>query len=169
MRHPATSFLLVLAVALPAYGAVPYAKVREIGERVACQCGACAYTVGSCDMLNCEFSDPVLEQIREGLEAGKSEEAVLEEVYAKYGSETRVEPKAEGFGMVGWIAPFATFLCGLAAIPWILRRWRSNSLGVQRGDSVPDEVVDRYRSQIEDDLEALDQNLVIRHKASRCL
>ncbi len=155
MRRPATSLLLILATALASFGAVPYAKLREVGERVSCQCG-CSYTVGSCNMLNCHFRDPVLQQIREGLEAGEAEEAVLEEVYAKYGSETRVEPKAEGFGMVGWIAPFAAFLCGLAAIPWVLRRWRSNTHATHRGDSVPEEVVDRYRSEIEEDLEALD-------------
>ncbi len=155
MRHPATSVLLALATAWSAYGTVPYAKLREVGERVACQCG-CSYTVGSCNMLNCHFRDPVLQQIEEGLDAGKSDEAVLEEVYARYGNQTRVEPKAEGFGMVGWIAPFATFLCALAAIPWVLRRWRSNTLTASRSDSVPDEVVDRFRSEIEAELEALD-------------
>ena len=155
MRLPAISLALALAAVPVVHSAVPYAKLREVGERVSCQCG-CSYTVGSCNMLNCHFRDPVLDQIREGLEAGKPAEAVLEEVYARFGSETRVEPKAEGFGMVGWIAPFAAFLFGLAAIPWVLRRWRSSTRATQRGDSVPDEVVDRYRSEIEDDLDALD-------------
>ncbi len=155
MLHPATSVLLVVATAMAAYGAVPYVKLREVGEQVSCQCG-CSYTVGSCNMLNCHFRDPVLRQIEEGLEAGKSEAAVLEEVYATYGSATRVEPRAKGFGMVGWIAPFAALLCGLAAIPWILRRWRANTRADSHGDSVPDEVVDRYGPQIEDDLEDWD-------------
>lgn len=155
MRHPATRLALALAAVLAASGAVPYAKLREVGERVSCQCG-CSYTVGSCNMLNCHFRDPVLEQIREGLEAGRADEEVLEEVYATYGSETRVEPQAEGFGMVGWIAPFAAFLCGLAAIPWVLRRWRSSTRAAQRGDSVPDEIVERYRSEIEEGLDSLD-------------
>ncbi len=154
MRRQAISPLLVL-VAWTAHAAVPYERLREVGDHVSCQC-SCNYTVGSCNMLNCHFRDPVLVQIEEGLEAGKSDTEVLEEVYAKYGNETRVQPRAEGFGMVGWIAPFAAFLAGLAFVPWVVRRWVSKSDARSRGDSVPDEIVDRYRSEIEDDLKALD-------------
>ena len=52
------------------------------------------------------------------MEAGQSDEEVLEAVYAKYGSETRVQPPDDGFGLIGWIAPFATLLAGLALVPW---------------------------------------------------
>ena len=154
MRHQAISTVLLL-MAGTAHAAVPYERLREVGDHVSCQC-SCNYTVGSCNMLNCHFRDPVLDQIEEGLEAGKSDNEVLEEVYAKFGSETRVQPRAEGFGMVGWIAPFAAFLVGLGVVPWVVRRWVSKSGARSRGDSVPDEVVDRYRSEIEDDLKALD-------------
>ncbi len=154
MRHLATSIVLFLAAGVT-QAAVPYAKLREVGDRVSCQC-SCAYTVGSCNMMNCHFRDPVLKQIEEGLEAGKSDDEVLEEVYATFGSETRVQPRNEGFGMVGWIAPFAALLAGLAVIPWVVRRWRSKAEARSREDSVPDEIVDRYRSEIEDDLEDLD-------------
>ena len=154
MQRQAIS-LVLLSVAWTASAAVPYERLREVGDHVSCQC-SCNYTVGSCNMLNCHFRDPVLAQIEEGLEAGKSDNDVLEEVYAKYGSETRVQPRAEGFGMVGWIAPFAAFLVGLAVVPWVVRRWVSKPGARSRGESVPDEIVDRYRSEIEDDLEALD-------------
>lgn len=151
MRHPAISVLLLLA-ALGAQAAVPYAKLREVADRVSCQCG-CSYTVGSCNMLNCHFRDPILQEITSGLEEGRPEEAVLEEVYEKYGPETRVQPRDDGFGMVGWIAPFALLVAGLAAVVLIVRRWRARTVARSRASSVPDEVVDRYRSQIEEGLE----------------
>lgn len=154
MRFLATSALIAFTAAQAA-AAVPYAKLREVGDRVSCQCG-CAYTVGSCNMINCHFSDPVEDEIREGLEAGRPEEEILEAIYAKYGSETRVEPRNEGFGRVGWIAPFAALLAGLAIIPWVVRRWRGRTVARSRGAAVPTEVLDRYRSRIEEDLDELE-------------
>lgn len=154
MAHLAISFLLVLAAA-GAQANVPYEKLRQVGDLVTCQC-SCAYTVGSCNMLNCHFSDPVLQDIQAGLEAGQSDEEVLEAVYAKYGSETRVQPPDDGFGLVGWIAPFATLLVGLALVPWVIRRWRRSSRARSRATGVPEEVVERFRSRIEDDLEELE-------------
>lgn len=151
--QPLALSLLLSAVATAA--AVPYSQLRQVGDRVRCQCG-CSYAVGSCNMLNCHFRDPVLEDIRLGLEEGQSEEEVLDAVYAKYGNETRVEPRNEGFGRVGWIAPFASLLGGLVGVAWIVRRWHRTTLAKSRGADVPAEVVDRYRSQIEGDLGALE-------------
>lgn len=154
MAHLVISLTLTLAV-IGAQAKVPYAKLRQVGELVSCQC-SCAYTVGSCNMINCHFSEPVLEDIEAGLEAGQSEEEVLEAIYAKYGSETRVEPRNTGFGLVGWIAPFATLLVGLALVPWVIRRWRRSTRARSRGSGVSQDVVDRFSSQIEDDLEELE-------------
>ena len=154
MAHLAISLLLALAAA-GAQAKVPYEKLRQVGDLVTCQC-SCAYTVGSCNMLSCHFRDPVLKDIQTGLEEGQSDEEVLEAVYAKYGSETRVQPPDDGFGLIGWIAPFATLLAGLAVVPWVIRRWRRSSHARSRATGVPDEVVERFRSRIEDDLEELE-------------
>lgn len=156
MPRLALSLLLALT-SVGAYAAVPYAHLRQVGDRVKCQCNsACSYTVGSCNMLGCHFREPVLEEIRLGLEEGKTDDEVLEAVYDKYGSETRVEPQNEGFGMVGWFAPFVSLLAGLSGIFWVIRRWRRTTLASSRADSVQEEVVDRYRSRIEEDLEELE-------------
>lgn len=154
MAHLAISLLLALAAA-GAQAKVPYEKLRQVGDLVTCQC-SCAYTVGSCNMLNCHFRDPVLQDIQAGLEAGQSDEDVLEAVYAKYGNETRVQPRDDGFGLIGWIAPFATLLVGLALVPWVIRRWRRPSHARSRASGVPEEVVERYRSRIEDDFDELE-------------
>ena len=81
---------------------------------------------------------------------------MLERVYAKYGTETRVEPRNQGFGRVGWIAPFASLALGLAAVVWVVRRWRATTTARSRASEVPDEVVDRYQAQIEADLAELE-------------
>ena len=146
------AFLLAASVAS---AAVPYAKLRQVADLVSCQCG-CSYTVGSCNMLNCHFRDPVLEQIVAGLEEGTPEEAVLEGVYEKWGPETRVEPRRAGFGRIGWIAPFAALAIGLAIVFWVVLRWRARTTVRSRAGEVPDEVMDRYRARIEEDLAELE-------------
>ena len=153
MPHLVTSALL--AAAFAANAAVPYAKLREVADHVSCQCG-CSYTVGSCNMLNCHFRDPILNQISDGLEQGRPEAAILEEVYEKYGTETRVQPRDDAFGLLGWIAPFASLLTGLAVVIWLIRRWRASTVARSRASGVPDDVVERYRSQIEEDLEGFE-------------
>ena len=147
--------LIILVASSVAGAAVPYAKLRQVADRVSCQCG-CSYTVGSCNMLNCHFRDPVLEQIVTGLEEGTPEEAVLEGVYDKWGPETRVQPRNEGFGMVGWIAPFASLLVGLGLVGLVVRRWRAKTTVRSRASEVPDEVMNRYRARIEEDLAELE-------------
>ncbi len=154
MRPPAIS-LLALLLACSAQGAVPYAKLRQVADLVSCQCG-CSYTVGSCNMLNCHFRDPILQQISEGLEAGEPEEAVLEAVYEQYGPETRVQPREDAFGMLGWTAPFALLGVGLAAMVLVVRRWRARTAARSETRQVSDRVLERYRSQIEDDLGKLE-------------
>lgn len=154
MARLATSLLAVL-LASSGHAAVPYEQLRSVGDRVSCQCG-CSYTVGSCNMLSCHFRDPILLQIREGLESGESEEAILEAVYAKYGSVTRVQPGRDGFGMVGWTIPFVSLVIGLTIVGFVIRRWRRGGQRRVRASSVPDTVVERYRRQIESDLEDLD-------------
>ena len=149
--------LLLALTAVAASATVPYAHLRRVGDRVKCQCNSeCSYTVGSCNMLGCHFREPVLEDIRLGLEEGKSDNEVLEAVYEKYGNETRVEPENRGFGRVGWFAPFVSLLAGLSLIFWVIRRWHRTTLARSRADSVSEDVVDRYRSRIEDDLEQLE-------------
>ncbi len=154
MLLPAISILLLLAGSV-ASAAVPYAKLRQVAERVSCQCG-CSYTVGSCNMLNCHFRDPILQKISTGLEEGTPEDEVLEAVYEEYGGETRVEPRNEGFGRIGWIAPFASLAFGLAVVIWVMRRWRARTTARSRASEVPDDVMERYRAQIEEDLEELE-------------
>ena len=146
----AISLVALLAGSL-ASAAVPYAELRRVADRVSCQCG-CSYTVGSCNMLNCHFRDPILQRIGDGLEAGMPEAEVLEGVYEEYGPETRVQPRSDGFGRVGWIAPFAAMTFGLAVVVLVMRRWRTGNAERSRDSGVSDDVVDRYRARIEEDL-----------------
>ncbi len=149
--------LLLALVAVSAQATVSYSELREVGDQVKCQCSSgCSYTVGSCNMLGCHFREPVLKDIQNGLEENKPREEILAAVYTKYGDQTRVEPRREGFGMVGWIMPFAALLLGLSMIPLVIRNWRKRTVVDRCTDTVTKEVYDRYRDSIEEDLKEME-------------
>src|SRR5436309_12176053 len=77
-----------------------HARLREIGEKLKCQCGTgCAYTVGSCNMLNCHFRMEVYDQMREDIKAGLDEATILGKLKGKYGTIVLAAPPAEGFNV----------------------------------------------------------------------
>ena len=57
-------------------------RVWKVGEELKCLCG-CAYTVASCNMINCHFREEVNPQIQEGLEEGLDPTRIVEMLRAK--------------------------------------------------------------------------------------
>ncbi len=146
---------LALLAAAAAWADEMYLKVRAVGDHIECTCG-CSSTISTCNMVGCHVRVPINEQIEAGLEAGQSQEEILAAVYEKYGEEMRVEPRREGFGIVGWVMPFVSLLAGLAVIPFVVRRWRRNARAHTASAPVSDRVVDRYRGEIERQLEEME-------------
>ncbi len=135
------------------------ARVRQVGLLVKCQCG-CGSTVAECNMLHCHFGEPVREEIRAGLIAGLSPDQIIEKLVTEYGDIIRTTPPPGGFGAFGWAMPFVMVFLGLAAIPFVLMRWRRDQAAVEAGGSpsaaheIDPEAVRRFEAQIEKDLAA---------------
>jgi cytochrome c-type biogenesis protein CcmH/NrfF len=135
------------------------AEAYEIGKRLQCQCG-CGSTVADCNMLYCHFGEPVRDEIREGVVAGLAPEVIIDQLVAEYGTIILGEPSADGFGAVGWTMPFVAILAGLAAVPFVIRRWRKNQLAAEAAAppavALDDEALNRLKAQIDRDLAAED-------------
>ena len=144
---------MVIVSALPADDM--YLRVRDVGDHIECNC-SCSSTVSTCNMMSCHVRVPINEDIEAGLKAGQSKEEILEAVFAKYGEELRVEPKREGFGLVGWAMPFASLLFGLAVIPFVVRRWRRKAVAGTPADPASERAVDKYRDEIERNLREME-------------
>lgn len=127
-----------------------YAKMRAVGEKLKCQCG-CSYTVAHCNMLNCSFREQVNPEIKTGIEAGLSEQTIIENLIAKYGPGLRTAPRTKGFGLVGWAMPFVALLIGLIVAPVVVARWKKRQQAAPAAP-VNEKLVARYRDQIEKDL-----------------
>src|SRR5262249_48838168 len=121
-----------------------HARVRDIGEKLKCQC-PCPYKVGSCNMLHCESKEEIEQQIATYLKAGLSEDAIFEKLRAKYGTKVLNAPPAQGFNLLGWIMPFAALALGLLVIRYFIVRWRKPRPSPAAG-SAP---IGRFHEEIE--------------------
>ncbi len=152
--------LLLTAPLLPAQNISEsdpqFPAVRAVGEQLKCQCEAqCSYTITGCNMMGCSFRAMMLPEIRAGVDAGLSTQENLESLIAKYGSELRNAPRAEGFGLFGWAMPFAALAAGLIAAPIVVRRWRAQQAAAPAAAPIDEKVLARYRDEIDRDLDEL--------------
>lgn len=136
-------------------GSEAYLKSREVGRQLKCQCG-CSYTIADCNMLHCSFRESVTPDIKEGVAAGLPVATIVKNIIAKYGSQLRTAPRAEGFGLFGWAMPFVAILLGLIAAPILVWRWKTKF--DQRPAPAPADEADmaRYQEEIERDLAKLE-------------
>ncbi|MCG8648805.1 MAG: cytochrome c-type biogenesis protein CcmH [Pirellulales bacterium] len=131
-------------------------RVREVGLEVKCQCG-CGSTVADCNMIHCHFGEPVKEEIKEGLIAGLAPDQIIDKLALEYGEMIRTQPPPEGFGAFGWAMPFIAVLIGLAAIPFVIMRWRKSDAALQAAGAetpatVDPESLERFEAEIEKEL-----------------
>ena len=153
--------ILLLAVSLaPAQnvseaGSETYVKIREASKQLKCQC-SCSYTIADCNMLNCHYREQVKPEIKKLVEAGVPVPAVVEQIVAKFGSALRTSPETEGFGLFGWAMPFVAVLLGLMAAPVVAWRWKVNHQQQVEEHPVRQADIERFREQIEKDIEAME-------------
>ena len=144
---------------------VDEAAFRRVSGRLLCQCG-CGYMVLSCNHLDCPSATYIRKTIRTSLAEGKTEEAAFQVIVDQYGPKILPEPPREGFAWMAWIMPFAGLLLGGGAVSLVLWKWKKvNSVEDHPGGSaepaaasdvppeVPAAVVEKYRAQIDRQLE----------------
>ena len=132
MRHAARTGTSVLAIALAlvlpttalASGMVtsppqPQANLPDIESQVMCPvCGTA---------LNLSFSpqaDRERDFIRKEIAQGKSEQQILDDLVAQYGTGVLAEPPKSGFDLTAWLVPGIAIILAAIAIAFGLRRWR---------------------------------------------
>jgi len=132
VRHAARTGTSVLAIALAlvlpttalASGMVtsppqPQANLPDIESQVMCPvCGTA---------LNLSFSpqaDRERDFIRKEIAQGKSEQQILDDLVAQYGTGVLAEPPKSGFDLTAWLVPGIAIILAAIAIAFGLRRWR---------------------------------------------
>lgn len=102
---------------------------RDAAERkLACPC-PCTLDIFTCrTSMPCGFSPRMHSDVVALAEGGYTESEILAFFEEEYGEMIRMAPRARGFNLVGWLAPFAAVLTGAAVIWWLMRGWRENAM-----------------------------------------
>lgn len=124
------------------------ADVRRAGDKLACLCGACKNTVGTCQMLGCHYAAPAREKIAEMQKAGMNDEAVAAFFVKREGLKAWAVPPAEGFNLMSWVMPPLALVLGLIGIAWWIQRSRRPVLV----NELPDGSVDRVRAELDKEM-----------------
>lgn len=148
----ACSFFIALSLAQTSDMLDP--NIRRVGEKLACLCGGCKNSVGSCPMLGCHYATPRREQIRTELAAGKTDQQIVDGMVKEQGIQALVTPPAEGFNVLAWVMPFVMIGIGLLAIAFFIKYM--NAKRAAAVEDVPAEVLDRYHDQIEKETSKLE-------------
>jgi len=99
---------------------------RAITSQLICPC-SCGEVLSGC---TCETGISLKGYVDRELKAGKDRKAIEASLVAKYGEVILGAPKAKGFNLVVWVAPFVATLLGFGIATIILSRWvrRKNAL-----------------------------------------
>ena len=147
--------LLVTAISLAQTSDLLDPNVRRVGERLACLCGGCKNSVGSCPMLGCHYATPKREQIKKSLEEGKNDQQIVDAMVKEQGLQALVTPPAEGFNVLAWLMPFIMIGAGLLGIWFFIKRMSAKREAAGAPD-ISNEVLDRYHDQIEKETSKLE-------------
>lgn len=136
---------------------------QRVSDRLACRCG-CNQNLTACNHHPCGSADPMREQIRASIDAGKNEEAIIQAFVQQNGAVILAAPPAQGFNLAAWIMPFAALLLGGVVIFRVVRRWRpapakagAPESGAQAGPATADPqrqaLIERYARAIDEELD----------------
>jgi cytochrome c-type biogenesis protein CcmH len=115
----AVSILLGIGAWAAASSAKPRDPAHAITSQLICPC-SCGEVLSGC---TCETGKSMQGTVENGIKQGKSKDQIVGALVSQYGEVIRGAPKAEGFNLIVWVAPFAATLLGFAIAFWILRRW----------------------------------------------
>jgi len=92
---------------------------RAITSQLICPC-SCGEILSGC---TCDTGKAMQGFVTDALKTGKGKDQIVASLVAKYGEVIRGAPKAEGFNLIVWIAPFVATLIGFIIAAFVLRRW----------------------------------------------
>ncbi|HEU4724143.1 MAG TPA: cytochrome c-type biogenesis protein CcmH [Candidatus Eisenbacteria bacterium] len=93
--------------------------VRAITSQLICPC-SCGEVLSGC---TCETGIALKGYVDREIKAGKGKDVIEAALIAKYGEVILGAPKAKGFNLVVWVAPFAATILGFGIATMILTRW----------------------------------------------
>lgn len=146
------SFFAVLA-ALVAQDPSSYLTldVLRVGDRLACRCGGCHFTVGTCNMLHCSSADPLRHRIHDMKAQGASDDSIVNTIVREEGVVALAAPPTNSFGgIITWMMPAIALILGFYVYSWYVRRNQKSPEPISALDQAN---IDRFRAQMDRELD----------------
>lgn len=93
--------------------------VQAITSQLICPC-SCGEVLSGC---TCDVGIALKGYVGDELKSGKDKDAIEAALIAKYGEVILGAPKAKGFNLVVWVAPFLATFLGFGIASMVLVRW----------------------------------------------
>ena len=122
-------------------------RIRELSPNFICICG-CNQLLSACNHFHCPSSGPMLADLGNQIDQGKSDNAIMAYFVEKYGTTVLAAPPASGFNLAAWITPFAALGIGALMVLFFVRRFRSRWAGVPTANAD----LTKYQQKVEEEL-----------------
>lgn len=103
------AFLLALVLAL-SVTADDKPKMEDVAGKLACYCGTCPHLVAT--KCGCSTADKIKADVQKKIDAGMTEQQILDEYVAEFGQTVLAAPTKSGFNLTAWMLPFVAFAFG---------------------------------------------------------
>jgi cytochrome c-type biogenesis protein CcmH len=98
-------------------------RMEDVAGKLACFCGTCPHLVVT--RCGCSTADQIMSEVQQMIDAGQSEDQILQSYVAKYGQTVLAAPTKSGFNLSAWAIPFIAFIIGGAILVSYLKKQRS--------------------------------------------
>ena len=135
-------------------------RVQEVGAQLKCPVCQGESVADSPSLI----AQQMRGSIRAQLQAGKSEQEVVQYFVNSYGQGIVWTPQWQGFTLLAWLVPIVLLLGGAGLLCLTLCEWRSAVPGSTHEDGrvdIDDAELEQYRAQLEQEL--ADEDPLFRH------
>ena len=154
--------LVVLVSAVWMYMAIAMPQTRTLDQRVndvamQIKCPVCQNE--SVASSSASIAEQMRLVIRQQLQAGRSEQQVLDYFAHSYGNQILLTPQPQGINLLAWLVPAVILLLGLGLLAYVLYNWRTQAQqeqaepqDIKRESLTIDPELEPYRVQLEREL-----------------
>lgn len=97
-------------------------RVEKLGHQMMCMC-SCNQILMECNHVGCAYSSKMRQELTAGVDAGKSDQAILAMFVEEYGTTVLAAPTHSGFDRVAWLLPYIALIVGIGGVALIVRTW----------------------------------------------
>lgn len=160
MRRSVLLLSLLAALLLPVAAETSTREAVDlVTSKLICDCGCNNLTIKDC---TCGKADRVRAEVQARLDSGQTPAQIVSAYVDEYGEQILAAPTAQGFNLVGWIAPFAALFLAAAFLVLVLRRWarvpwHEPPLAPASPGSSPRAPDPSFLKRVEDDIEGVER------------